>query len=129
MPSFFISSSDSIMKASTRSGSSRSSGRRARAPSAAWRRTGAAGADQVGALEVLLVDQEVLLGADGREDALVLLVAEQAQGFDRRARAHPSSAAAGLASSACRSGRERGRDAEQRPVRSEDEGLVGSQAV
>ena len=45
----------------------------------------AAGGDQVGALEVvLLVDQEVLLlGADGGEHALGLLVAEQPQGADR----------------------------------------------
>jgi hypothetical protein len=49
---------------------------------------GPPGRHQVGALEeVLLVDEEVLLlGADGREDALRLLVAEQSQRPDRRLR-------------------------------------------
>ncbi len=44
--------------------------------------------DEIGPLEVvLLVDQEVLLlGADGREHAHGLFVAEQAQGADRRLR-------------------------------------------
>ena len=72
----------------------------------------AAGGDQVGPLEVvLLVDQEVLLlGADGREHARGVAVAEQLQRADRRlARARPSSAAAGSCGRAPRRSRRRTR--------------------
>ncbi len=91
---------------------------------------GAAGGDQVGALEeVLLVDQEVLLlGSDGREDALGLVVAEQAQRLDRRAaeRVHRAQQRDLPVERLAGPGGERGRDAEQRPVRVlEDEGGAG----
>ena len=91
---------------------------------------GAAGGDQVGALEeVLLVDQEVLLlGADGGEDALALLVAEQPQRLDRRARegVHRAQQRDLRVERLAGPGGERGRDAEQRPVRVlEDEGGAG----
>ncbi len=91
---------------------------------------GAAGGDQVGTLEeVLLVDQEVLLlRADGRVDVPAGLVAEQPQRLDRRGRerVHRTQqrdlAVQGLAGPR----RERGRDAEQGPVRVlEDEGRAG----
>ncbi len=91
---------------------------------------GAAGRDQVGALEeVLLVDQEVLLlGADRGEDALALLVAEQPQRLDRRARerVHRAQQRDLRVERLAGPGGERGRDAEQRPVRVlEDEGGAG----
>ena len=87
-------------------------------------------ADQVRPLEeVLLVDQEVLLlGPDGGEDALALLVAEQAQGLDRRARerVHRAQQRDLGVERLTRPGGERGRDAEQGPVRVlEDEGGAG----
>ena len=91
---------------------------------------GAAGGDQVGALEeVLLVDQEVLLlGADRGEDALALLVAEQPQRLDRRARegVHRAQQRDLAVERLAGPGGEGGRDAEQRPVRVlEDEGGGG----
>ena len=91
---------------------------------------GAPGRDQVGALEVvLLVDQEVLLlGADRGEDALALLVAEQAQRLDRRARerVHRAQQRDLAVERLAGPGGEGGRDAEQRPVRVlEDEGGGG----
>ena len=90
----------------------------------------AAGGDQVGALEeVLLVDQEVLLlGADRGEDALGVLVAEQPQRADRRLRERVHRAQQRDLGVERLAGprRERGRDAEQRAVRVlEDERRAG----
>ncbi len=82
---------------------------------------GAPGGDQVGALEVvLLVDQEVLLlGADRGEDALALLVAEQPQRLDRRARerVHRAQQRDLRVERLAGPGGEGGRDAEQDAVR------------
>ena len=91
---------------------------------------GAAGGDQVGALEeVLLVDQEVLLlGPDRGEDALALAVAEQAQRLDRRARegVHRAQQRDLAVERLAGPGGEGGRDAEQRSVGVlEDEGGGG----
>ena len=81
----------------------------------------ATGGHQVGPLEeVLLVDQEVLLlGADGREDALRLVVAEQPQRADRRLRERVHRAQQRDLGVERLAGprRERGRDAEQGTVR------------
>ena len=80
----------------------------------------AARGEQVGALEVvLLVDQEVLLlGADRREHALGLLVAEQPQRLDRRLgqRVHRAQQRDLVVQRLARPRRERGRDAQQRAV-------------
>jgi hypothetical protein len=77
--------------------------------------------DQVGALEVvLLVDQEVLLlGPDGREDARRGVVAEQPQRADRRARqrVHRPQQRDLRVERLTGPRRERRRDAEQRAVR------------
>src|SRR5262249_27532716 len=91
---------------------------------------GAAGRNQVRPLEeVLLVDQEVLLlGADGGEDTLALVVAEQAQGLDRRAaeRVHRAQQRNLRVERLTGPAGKRGRDAEQGPVRVlEDEGGAG----
>ena len=91
---------------------------------------GPPGRDQVGALEVvLLVDQEVLLlGADGREHALGLLVAEQAQRVDGRARerVHRAQQRDLRVERLAGPGGEGGRDAEQDAVRVlEQEGGAG----
>ena len=85
---------------------------------------------QVGALEVvLLVDQEVLLlGADGREDLRGLGVAEQRQRADRRARqrVHRAQQRDLVVQRLARPRRERRRDAQQRAVGVlEDEGRRG----
>ena len=81
---------------------------------------GAAGGDQVGPLEVvLLVDQEVLLlGADGGEDPLGARVAEQLQRVHRRLRqrVHRAQQRDLGVQRLARPGDERGRDAEQRAV-------------
>ncbi len=80
----------------------------------------AAGRHEVGPLVVvLLVDQEVLLlGADGREDARGLLVAEQPQRADRRRRhrVHRAQQRDLRVERLTRPGDERGRDAQQRAV-------------
>ena len=100
----------------------------------ALRRLGAeqrpAGRDQVGPLEVvLLVDQEVLLlGADGREHALRGAVAEQLQRADRRLRqrVHRAQQRDLVVERLAGPRRERGRDAQQRAVRVlEDERRAG----
>src|SRR6185436_1059028 len=85
---------------------------------------------QVGTLEVvLLIDQEVLLlGPNRGEDAAALLVAEQAQRLDRRARegVHRAQQRDLGVERLARPRRERRRDAEQRGVRIlEDEGRAG----
>ncbi len=90
----------------------------------------APGADQIGALEVvLLVDQEVLLlRPDRGEHARGLLVAEQVQGADRgaRERVHRAQQRDLGVERLARPRRERGRDAEQRAVRVlEDERRAG----
>ena len=90
----------------------------------------APGVDQVGPLEVvLLVDQEVLLlGADGGEHPRGLVVAEQPQRPDRRARqrVHRAQQRDLVVERLAGPGRERRRDAQQRPVRVlEDEGRAG----
>ena len=81
----------------------------------------AAGRDEVGALEVeVLVDQEVLLlGPDRREHARGVLVAEQPQRAQRRARerVHRAQQRDLVVERLARPRRERGRDAEQRAVR------------
>ena len=81
----------------------------------------AAGGDEVGALEVVaLVDQEVLLlGPDRREHARGVLVAEQLERAQRRARqrVHRAQQRDLVVERLARPRRERGRDAEQRAVR------------